>query len=292
MLWQSLSKILVIPYTLFGLPWLIASMALVFADPLTPPEGGLTLKVVFWMVLATLSARAAGMSFNRLIDQQFDARNPRTQDRPLVTGELSSEQVRRVAWGSVGLFLVACGMLSTTCLLLAPVLVALLWGYSYLKRVTSWCHLVMALNHALIPVFVWAAISDKVTIPAIFLGTAILALFTANDIIYGIQDERFDREEGLHSVATALGAQPALWIAFALHTFFIWFLVDVALVMQLTPLFYVGIGLASLLLLLFDRQVDIQEPKTINTFLFRANTWVGFVLMFFSVASVVWLKLL
>lgn len=291
MRWSSLSKILVLPYTLFGLPWLIASIALVFADPLSPPDRGLSFRLVFWMVLATLSARAAGMSFNRVIDQQFDALNPRTQDRPLVTGEVAPSQVWWVAWGSVALFFVSCGMLSITCLLLAPILVALLWGYSYLKRVTSWCHLAMALNHALIPVFVWAAVIDKVTIPPIFLGTAILALFAANDIIYGIQDEEFDREQGLHSIATAVGASGALWIAFALHTFFIWFLVDVAMVMSLPVIFYVGLALVALLLVCFDRQVDINDPKTINAFLFRGNTWIGVVLMLFSIVSVAWLKL-
>lgn len=291
MQWSSVKKLVVLPHTLFGLPWLVTSAALVYADPLIANGPQLTFWRAFWMVVAFCAARVAGMSFNRLIDRKFDSLNSRTRDRGLVTGEISVVQCKRIAWGSAAVLVGACAMINTTCLMLAPALVALLWGYSYVKRVTSWYHFAMALNHFFLPIFVWAALTNQITIPAVFLGTAMLALICANDIVYGIQDETFDLEHGLQSVATTLGSASALWVAFALHIFFLWFLVDVGMVLHLPVVFYVGIAALSGLVFYLDRQISIEDPQTINDFMFRCNVWVGFSLMVFSIVSVLWLRL-
>jgi 4-hydroxybenzoate polyprenyltransferase len=283
---KSIGDLIVLPNTLFAMPWLVAGLCLVFKDPLLQARP-LSLSLLFWMVLAFISARIAGMSFNRIIDVEWDAKNPRTQGRVLVTGQVSREQVSCLAWGSIGLFIVCCSRINLTCLALAPLAVGLLWGYSYLKRVTRWYHLVMALNHAMLPLFVWAALTGSISIPALYLAGALLSLICANDIIYGIQDVDFDRHYSLHSMATAMGPLSSLWIARGLHVLFVALLIDVGVLLGLREVFYIGITTIASLLVYFNVGLDITDGRSINTFMFRCNTWVGFVLMMTSVASVV-----
>ncbi|MDP1836033.1 MAG: 4-hydroxybenzoate octaprenyltransferase [Chlamydiales bacterium] len=281
----TISKLVVLPNTLFGLPWLVINICLAFLDPLMPAKH-LTFGLAFWIFLAFLSARVAGMSFNRLIDVAYDAKNPRTQDRGLVTGELTKQQVLGLAWGAIGVFFIACGAINKVCLLLAPVAVAILWGYSYLKRVTPWYHLIMALNHALLPIFVWAALTGGITVVAVYLALAVLMLISSNDIIYGIQDVEFDREHGLHSMATAIGPQTSVWLARAFQALFITLLVDVAALLGMPSTFYFGIAFVSVILICLNLQLDISDPRTINRYMFCNNTWTGFVLMAFTLMSV------
>lgn len=282
---KTINELVVLPNTLFGLPWLVINICLTFLDPLTPAKH-LSVGLVFWIFLAFLSARIAGMSFNRLIDVDYDAKNPRTQDRGLVTGELTKGQVLTLAWGAVAVFFVACGAINWVCLLLAPAAVAILWGYSYLKRITPWYHLIMALNHALLPIFVWAALTGAITVVAVYLALAVLVLISSNDIIYGIQDVEFDREHGLHSMATVIGPQASIWMARAFQGLFITLLVDVAMLLGLPLPFYFGIVVIAAILIFLNLQLDISDPRTINRYMFCSNTWTGFVLMIFTLVSV------
>ncbi len=288
MRWTSFQQLIVLPNTLFGLPWLITSVAMALADPLMAPAGQSWVWLGLWMTIAFIAARIAGMSFNRLIDQSFDALNPRTRDRVLPKGEVTRQQVTCVAWGSVAVFVVACGAINLTCLALAPILVALLWGYSYLKRITPLCHVVMALNHFFIPIFVWAALTGAIGIPALYLGGAILCLVTANDIVYGIQDLSFDRSHRLHSVATALGPERALWLTQGLHALFLLMIIDLAMLLDLAAVFYLGVLIIAGVLFYLHRRYDKDGDAT--AFMFRCNVWVGGLLMLFSVGAVIWQK--
>ncbi len=174
-------------------------------------------RVFVLLTLAMVAVRSFAMAANRLIDLEIDRANPRTQTRPLVTGEITPGQTRWFMAATAVVFLGACAGLNWLCLTLAPL--ALLWSavYSYTKRFTSLCHFVLGTVLGLAPVAGWIAAQPSFSItPALFfLGVTFWV--AGFDILYSLQDEAFDRERGLHSLPAALGARGALAVAAFSH---------------------------------------------------------------------------
>src|SRR6204780_1248468 len=172
---------------------------------------------LLWIVVAMVGARSAAMAFNRILDADIDARNPRTRMRHIPAGVLSI----RFAWGfvlvSVLVFLLAARPLNPLCLKLAPLALAVVFFYSFTKRFTTFSHLVLGLSLGIAPAAAWIAVRGSLD-PRILLLTAAVMFWTAGfDVIYSCQDYDFDREEGLWSVPRALGIARALRMARWLH---------------------------------------------------------------------------
>ncbi len=177
---------------------------------------GLPLKFL-WIIVAMVSARSAAMAFNRVLDADIDARNPRTMTRHLPAGMLS----RRFAWGFVAassiVFFLAAALLNPLCLRLAPVALAIVFFYSFTKRFTAFAHLVLGFALGIAPAAAWIAIEGSLD-ARILLLTAAVTLWTAGfDIIYACQDYEFDRSEGLFSLPRRFGISGALWLARLFH---------------------------------------------------------------------------
>src|SRR5262249_51238611 len=152
----------------------------------------------------------AAMSFNRAIDAQLDAANPRTAMRPIPTGQLSVRSVVVVALVGLLLLIVASSQLNTLCLLLSPVAVAALAGHSYTKRFTWACHFVLGFTDGIAPAGGWLAVSPAFTLPMMLLVCAVAFWISGFDIIYACQDVEFDRANGLRSVPARFGVPAAL----------------------------------------------------------------------------------
>src|SRR5215469_16849446 len=170
-----------------------------------------------WIVVAMVAARSAAMAFNRLVDQEIDARNPRTKMRHLPAGTLT----RGFSWAFVltasGLFLLAAAELNPLCLKLAPLALAVVFFYSFTKRFTSFSHVVLGFSLGIAPAAAWIAIRGSLD-PRILWLTAAVTCWTAGfDIIYACQDYAFDSAEALHSIPRALGIARALRVAQGLH---------------------------------------------------------------------------
>jgi len=203
-----------LPHTLFALPFaLLGVLAASFQAPVTFGTVGL-------VVVAFSAARWVAMGFNRIADREFDARNPRTAARELPRGALTLRQ----AWGSVvvagALFVWSSGQLNRLCLMLSPV--ALLWitGYSLSKRFTWWPHLWLGLSLAIAPVGGYLAVTGSWSSPwwLLLLITLAVATWVAGfDIFYALPDEHFDRREGLRSAVVRLGERRAILLAKLLH---------------------------------------------------------------------------
>src|SRR5208283_2777354 len=153
-----------------------------------------------WIVLAMVAARSAAMAFNRLVDADLDARNPRTRTRHLPAGVLS----RGFAWGfvavSTAVFLLAAGGLNRLCLRLAPLALAVVFCYSFTKRFTSFSHLVLGFSLGIAPAAAWIAVAGSLD-PRILWLTAAVTFWTAGfDVIYACQDYEFDCAEALGSI--------------------------------------------------------------------------------------------
>jgi len=203
-----------LPHTLFALPFaLLGVLAASRAAPVRP-------RTVLLVVMAFSAARWAAMGFNRIADLPFDARNPRTRNRELPRGALTTAQ----AWTSVAvagaLFVAAAGLLNPLCLWLSPVALAWVLTYSLAKRFTWWPHLWLGMSLAIAPVGGYLAVTGRWSEPAWVLVAVTLAVATwvaGFDIFYALPDAGFDRDEGLRSAVVRLGERRAILLAKLLH---------------------------------------------------------------------------
>jgi 4-hydroxybenzoate polyprenyltransferase len=203
-----------LPHTVFALPF--ALVGVVLASYVAP----VTLPMVGWIVLAFTCARFAAMGFNRIVDRDIDARNPRTLQRELPSGALKvTEAVAAVAVASI-LFVYAAYRLNPLCAMLSPVALGWVFFYSYTKRFTRWCHLVLGFGMAIAPVGGYLAVAGRWSHPWWMLLALALAVATWGggfDVLYALQDIEFDRSQNLHSLPSAIGGKGALLVSRVLH---------------------------------------------------------------------------
>ena len=200
-------------HTVFALPFAALGFTLAVVQPRYRFDAFDLLLVLGCMVFA----RSAAMGFNRLVDAGIDARNPRTAGRDIPAGRISR---RRAGWFvavNAALFVVCAGLLNGLCLALSPVALAVVLGYSYTKRFTWLCHVVLGLGLALAPVGAYLAVAGSFAWAPVALGLTVLLWVSGFDVVYALQDEGFDRERGLRSVPTRFGASRALLLSRLLH---------------------------------------------------------------------------
>ena len=197
-------------HTVFALPFAFLGMILA-------AEGWPSWPVVGWIVVAMVGARSAAMSFNRLADRKIDAANPRTAARAVPAGEVSPAFVAVFIGLSLALFFLAAWNLNDLTLLLSPVAVLVLFGYSYTKRFTSFAHLVLGLALAGAPLGAWIAVRGSFATTPIVLAGVVILWVAGFDVLYALQDMEFDRGRGLHSIPAAAGERGSLWISGLFH---------------------------------------------------------------------------
>jgi len=203
-----------LPHTLFALPF--ALVGVVLASYRAP----VTWRSLGWVVLAFTCARFAAMGFNRIVDREIDARNPRTRQREIPSGVLRvTEAVAAVTVASI-VFVYAAWHLNPLCALLSPLALAWVMFYSFTKRFTQWCHLVLGVGMSIAPVGGYLAVTGQWSHPWWMLVALALAVATWGggfDVLYALQDIEFDRGQKLYSLPAVVGGRRALVIARALH---------------------------------------------------------------------------
>jgi 4-hydroxybenzoate polyprenyltransferase len=203
-----------LPHTLFALPF--AGLGVVFASYRQP----LTWWLVIWIVVAFTAARFAAMAFNRIVDRDHDARNPRTAGRELPAGRLTLPQAISSLIFATLLFFIAVLQLNPLVARLAPLALAWIFFYSFTKRFTAWSHHVLGFALAMAPVGAYLAVAGEWSTPwwALLVLAAGVTFWVAGfDVIYAIQDIEFDRTQGLHSIPARVGAPAALERARLFH---------------------------------------------------------------------------
>lgn len=212
----AVCRMIKIEHSVFALPFAFAGAFL--AQGAGPDWSAPSWRVLAPLVVAMVAVRSFAMAYNRLADLDIDRLNPRTQGRPLVTGELSVEFTKRFLFACAIVFTTACAALNTTCLLLSPV--ALAWSafYSHTKRFTPLCHFALGTVLGLAPVAGWLAVSPgHLGYPAVLLFLAVSLWVAGFDILYACQDAEFDRSQGLFSLPAHQGVPRALFTAAATH---------------------------------------------------------------------------
>ena len=157
------------------------------------------------------------MAFNRYLDRHFDAANPRTSLREIPAGILRAERVLAFTIGNSLLFMLSAYFINPLCFYLSPVALLLILGYSYTKRFTALCHLVLGLGLSLAPLGAYLAVTGSFSLLPILFSIVVMTWVSGFDVIYALQDEEFDRSQGLHSLPARLGKAKALSISWTLH---------------------------------------------------------------------------
>ena len=198
-------------HTVFALPFALSMLVVVDrAQPVSAWQ-------LVWILIAIVSARTAAMTFNRLVDRDLDALNPRTKDRELPAGKLSVAKVRLLLVFSSALFFGSAYALGTHCLVAAPLVLGILFFYSWSKRFTSLSHVVLGVSLALAPGGVWYALTAQVALLPLLLMAAVILWVAGFDILYSCQDVAFDTGQHLFSLPARIGTTSAVWAARVLH---------------------------------------------------------------------------
>lgn len=261
-------------HTIFALPFAMLSAVIAWAEPDSIFRWRDLAGILFCMV----TARSAAMAFNRLVDRDVDADNPRTAKRHIPAGLLS---VR-----SVALFTLVMSLLfiAATCVFLpkqlplylsVPVLLFLL-GYSLAKRWTSLCHYWLSAALMMSPIAAWIAVRDEFALVPTLLAGVIFFWVGGFDIIYACQDADFDRDKRLHSIPARWGVRNALRIAFVSHVITIGMLILLWWLASLGPVFLVGIVLISGLLFYEHWLVRPDDLNRVNVAFFNVNAIISF----------------
>lgn len=223
------------------------------------------------VVLCMVFARSAAMAFNRYLDRHFDARNPRTAIREIPAGIISANSA---LWFTVVMslcFMATAWFINTLCLLLSPVALLVILGYSFTKRFTPLCHFVLGLGLSLAPIGAFLAVAGYFAVIPVLFSFIVLFWVSGFDIIYALQDEEFDRQQGLQSVPAALGKQKALQVSRLLHLLVVMLLFTVLIYGRYGVLFAAGVGLFTGLLFYQHRLVRPNDLSKVNLAFFTTN---------------------
>jgi 4-hydroxybenzoate polyprenyltransferase len=199
-----------IEHAVFALPFALAGAVLAARG--MPP-----LPALFWLTLAMTAVRSFAMTLNRVADLRFDRLNPRTQKRPLVTGEISPGKAWVFIACCAAIFVFSCAMLNGLCLALSFPALLMAGGYSFLKRFTWLCHFGLGCVHALSPLAGWLSVDPQFRFTPLLFSCGVLFWLAGFDILYSCQDAEFDRAHGLHSVPACFGIPGALIISSFCH---------------------------------------------------------------------------
>ncbi|MFD0586901.1 UbiA-like polyprenyltransferase [Paenibacillus sp. GCM10027627] len=243
-----------------------------------------------WVALAMFGARSAAMSLNRLIDKAIDFGNPRTKERALPAGLLKSAEVLLFIIVSFGLLLLAAANLDPIAMKLMPVAVFFLVIYSYTKRFTWLCHIVLGLTIALSPLGGWVAVTGQFDAAAWLLFGTVALWIAGFDIVYATQDFEYDRNAGLHSIPARFGIAGALWIARSLHIATAVGFIALFWVTELGWMYLLGTLLSIGLLFYQHWMVKPNDLSRVQTAFFGMNGTLSVILFLFTIVDLAVLR--
>lgn len=259
-------------HTLFALPF-------AFLGAVMAANGLPTWQQILWITLAMVGARSAAMTFNRIVDREIDAKNPRTANRELPSGKLSVEFAWVFLFVSIGIFLLAAYSLNWLTFVLSPVALVSVLGYSYAKRFTSFAHLLLGWSLAISPTAAWIAVRGAIDSEVPLLLSLFVLMWTAGfDVMYACQDYEFDKKSGLHSIPARFGIARSLWIARLFHFQAFIVLLLLYLVSGLGVIALIGVGAVALLLVYQHTLVKATDLSRMNAAFFTTNAFVSIIL--------------
>ncbi len=278
--------------TLEMIKWEHSVFALPFAlcGAMLAARGWPTAWQLAWIAVAMIGARSAAMAFNRLVDADIDAANPRTKMRAIPAGALSRKFVVVFVAVSAALLMLAAWRLNRLAFYLSPVALAVVLLYSFTKRFTRWSHLVLGFALGIAPAAAWIAVRGSLD-PRILLLTAAVTFWVAGfDVLYACQDYDFDSQSGLYSIPRFVGIGNALWIARALHLVMLALLAALVVVFGLGKFALAGVIVVAVLLLYEHSLVRAHDLSKLNAAFFTMNGVIAVVFFLFIAADLLLAK--
>jgi 4-hydroxybenzoate polyprenyltransferase len=269
-------------HSIFALPFALTSVLLA-------ANGLPAWRTVAWVLVAMVSARSCAMAFNRWADADLDAANPRTSSRAIPAGLLSKQFVLGFTIVAGLIFVGAAAALNKLTLYLSPVVLLVLLGYSYMKRLTRWSHLVLGLALGLAPTAAWIAVRGSLD-PRILVLTAAVTLWVGGfDVLYACQDFEHDRAVGLHSLPQAMGITAAFRAARLMHLAMLGLLAWFGLLFHFNVAGWIGVATVALLLAYEHSIVSPRDLRRLNAAFFTMNGVIAMVFLAF-VAVDLWMR--
>lgn len=272
---KDYSELVVLPHSVFALPFALVAL-------LAATGGRPSFRLLALVVAAMVFARTAAMAYNRFADARIDAKNPRTQGRPIPSGRVHEKEALFLAVFSSAAFIGACALLNPLALVLSPVVLAWFFFYSHTKRFTWLSHFVLGLALGAAPPAAWIAAKGELAAAPLWLTGAVVCFVAGFDILYALWDEDFDRKEGLHSFVVRFGARRAVFASRLLHGLMLGFLAGFGRAMAFpSAVFWPGVVVPAVLLayqhariVRFEKGPEGSRP-VLSKRLFALNGWVA-----------------
>ncbi|MBQ4164412.1 MAG: UbiA family prenyltransferase [Turicibacter sp.] len=260
-------------HTIFSLSFALISMLLA-------GNGRLDFKTIFWILIAFLSARTGANALNRVVDAKIDAKNPRTATRQLPQGLMNKTEILVFVVICFAIMVFAAAKLNVICLVLSPIALFLMTIYSYTKRFTWMCHLVLGITSAAAPVGAWLAVTGTISWIPLLMGAANTLWVAGFDIIYGAQDYDFDVNHGIHSIPARFGVKNALLISRAFHVLAVIFLIMIGLLSpDLGIIYFVGLAINIVLFVIQHKLVSPDNLKNVKVASYSINQVISIVFL-------------
>jgi 4-hydroxybenzoate polyprenyltransferase len=268
-------------HTIFALPFALAAVLL--ANRYYP----VSFRTFALILVAMASARSAAMGFNRVADYHYDRLNPRTADRPHVTGQVGLPSALLFVSISAAVFVLSAALLGRLCLIMSAPVLVILFLYSFSKRFTLLSHLILGFGIGLAPAGTWVAISGQLDWRILLLSSALMTYIAGFDILYACQDIEFDRGQELFSMPACWGPAKALLFSTGLHVLTLVFLLLVYFAFDLGRIYLFFLLLISVLIFVEHKLVRPDCLDKVNIAFFHLNSAVS-ILLFLGVLAGTW----
>lgn len=260
-------------HSVFALPF--AMIGMIWSSVSVGSTGWPGWQVFGLIVLCMITARSAAMAYNRIADKEIDAKNPRTKIRAIPSGLLKLKQVNLFFYASCILFFAGAALLNTLTLILSPVALFAILFYSRTKRFTPLCHFVLGVSLGIAPAAAWAATTASLSWTVLPVCLGVMFWTAGFDVIYSLQDEDFDRENGLRSLPETYGKTKALKISRASHACAITSFSIAAFMMGVGIIGWAGVVFAAALLIYEQSLVKPDDLSKVNMAFFTLNGFVS-----------------
>lgn len=237
------------------------------------------------VLLCMITARSAAMAFNRYLDRSFDAKNPRTAIREIPAGIISPNSALRFTILSCALFLVSCYFINSICFYLSPVALFVILFYSFTKRFTPLCHLVLGLGLSLAPIGAYLAVTGRFDVLPLLFSFAVIFWVSGFDVIYALQDVEFDQSQQLYSIPSVLGKTKALHVSELLHVLSASCVIAAGIYGSFHLLYWGGIAVFTGMLIYQHSIVKPNDLSKVNIAFMTANGIASVVFSIFVIAD-------
>lgn len=280
---KQYGELVMFSHTLFSMPFALVSM-------FWAANGLPSARTFFWIIVALVGARNGANALNRLVDKEIDAQNPRTAGRHMPKGLVKDYEVILIVIICFALLVLAAFELNFLSVILLPVALFLFIIYSFTKRFTWACHIILGITCGGAPVGAWIAVTGKIGWPSLVLGAVVMLWIAGFDIIYGSQDFDFDKSHGLHSIPVKFGIKNALRISTAFHIMAVILLIYLYFLMNMGWLYLLGIAIISYFLYLEHTIVSPDNLKHVTFASYDINQVISVVFFVFTTADIFLLR--